>query len=143
MTERKYPYIKRMWNVESYSRVFAEIPESLHVKFKHVMFDKKMSQKKAVTEAIILWLDNQNTLKLTCMICGKLIDYTGFPVLSGQSFESAVNDLKKNMLCENPECIIEFERTHDIDNYNALFELHKNDKWDFRDAIWKSWEQNK
>lgn len=132
-----------MYDKESEFRIYADLPESLYDNFKHALVNTKIKQKKAVAEALQLWLDNLHNLKSNCMVCGKTIDYKGFIIYNQHSFESAILALKQNMLCDNPECIIEFERTHDIDNYNTLFELHKNDKWDFRDAIWKSWEQNK
>ena len=143
MTGRIFPYMKRMYDAENQYRVYAEIPESIHTVFKHALFDRGVSQKKAVAEAIQLWIDNQNALSLTCTVCNRPVEYTGFPVLSDSSFEDAVISLKRNMICNDPECTIMFEKDHDVDNYNKLKEQFGTDKWDFCDAIWKSWGNKK
>lgn len=139
MTESMKPYTKRMYDAENEYRIYADIPDSLYKKFKHALVDQKIRQKKAITEAIKLWLDNQDNIKSNCLVCGKPLDFKGFLIYGNHTLESAMNSLKRNMICDNPKCTIELERIHNIDNYNALKELHSNDAYDFCDAIWKSW----
>ena len=141
MRTTEAPYTNRMYDAESEYPIYAHVPESLYIEFKVELVKTKIRQKKAVKEAIKLWLDNQDTIKSNCLICGVPIEYTGFLVYGDHTFESAVLALKQNMVCDNPECTIGFEKIHNPDNYNTLFELHKKDKFDFCDAIQKSWEQ--
>lgn len=140
MPQSNKPYTKRMYDAESEERIYGDIPETLYKNFKHALIDPKIKQKKAMSNAIQLWLDNQDNLKSNCMVCGKTLEFTGFLIYNKHTFESAVNNLKHNMLCDNPECTIEFEKTHDIDNFNELVKQYGDDKLDFCDAIQKSWD---
>lgn len=133
------PYTNRMYDAESEERIYGDIPETLYKTFKHTLVDLKIRQKKAIADAIKLWLDNQDKIKSNCLICGSPLGFDGFLIYGKHTFESAVTDLKYNMLCDNPGCTIEFEKTHNIDNFNELVKQYGNDKFDFCDAIQKSW----
>ncbi len=65
-----------------------------------------------------------------CIICGKHTDCLCFTKDNSDTdpYESAINGLKRGWLCGSTECLIEYEKRDDFENYERLMKDYKGDR---------------